>query len=134
MPSPVGHSLMGYVIYGATGLTGDRNWTVSMLYLFAANAPDLDFLPGLVIGNLSKYHHGPSHSVGFAILFGIVASLFFSRRLYTLSHPRPQSAPRCTASVAIDLRILHGAVRLFSQVRLPRQFDRFNVGGDFHSA
>jgi inner membrane protein len=83
MPSPVGHSLMGYVIYGATGLTGDRNWTVSMLYLFAANAPDLDFLPGLVIGNLSKYHHGPSHSVGFAILFGIVASLFFSRRLYT---------------------------------------------------
>jgi membrane-bound metal-dependent hydrolase YbcI (DUF457 family) len=73
---------MGYIIYGATGRK-ERNWTASALYLFAANAPDLDFLLGLMVGDLSRYHHGPSHSVGFAILFGIAASLFFSRRLYT---------------------------------------------------
>jgi inner membrane protein len=84
MPSPVGHSLMGYAIYCATGRRGEPTWAVSALYLLAANAPDLDFLPGLMVGDLSRYHHGPSHSVGFAILFGIVASLFFSRRLYTL--------------------------------------------------
>jgi inner membrane protein len=84
MPSPVGHSLIGYVIYCATGRRGELTWAVSALYLFAANAPDLDFLPGLMVGDLSRYHHGPSHSVGFAILFGIGASLFFSRRLYTL--------------------------------------------------
>jgi inner membrane protein len=83
MPSPVGHSLMGYIVYGATVRRGEGKWTVSALYLFAANAPDLDFLPGLMVGDLSRYHHGPSHSVGFAILFGIVASLCFSRRLYT---------------------------------------------------
>ena len=83
MPSPVGHSLMGYVIYGATEGISERNWTTRALYLFAANAPDLDFLPGLVVGDLPRYHHGPSHSVGFAILFGIVASLLMSRRLYS---------------------------------------------------
>jgi hypothetical protein len=53
-----------------------------VLYLFAANASDMDFLPGLVVGNLPRYHHGPSHSIGFAILVGVVASSFCARRLY----------------------------------------------------
>jgi inner membrane protein len=83
MPSPVGHSLMGYIIYRATGGGGESKLTGRALYLFAANAPDLDFLPGLLAGNLSLYHHGPSHSVGFAILFGMIANLFCSRQIYT---------------------------------------------------
>jgi inner membrane protein len=56
-----------------------------LLYLIAANAADLDFLPGLFVGNLSKFHHGPSHSIGFAILFGLVASLIFTKRLYAFA-------------------------------------------------
>ena len=132
---------MGYIVYGATERRGERTWTVSALYLFAANAPDLDFLPGLVVGDLSRFHHGPSHSVGFAILFGIVASLFWSHRLCTfvvasslyfshvvLDYLVQDASP---ASVAVVLRISHGAVRLFSQIRLPGRTDRPNGGSHF---
>jgi inner membrane protein len=82
MPSPFGHSLAGYIIHRATARpVAAHQWQLMLLYLFAANAPDLDFLPGLFAGDLGRYHHGPSHSIGFAILFGLCASAFFSRRL-----------------------------------------------------
>jgi inner membrane protein len=83
MPSTVGHSLMSYIIYRATArpVGTPSGWLIS-LYVFAANAPDLDFVPGLLVGDLSRFHHGPSHSVGFAVFFGIVSSLFFTRRRY----------------------------------------------------
>jgi inner membrane protein len=83
MPSPVGHSLMGLIIYRATGRSMSlQYWQPMALYVLAANAADLDFLPGLLIGDLARFHHGPSHSISFAILFGVVSSLLFSRRLY----------------------------------------------------
>jgi inner membrane protein len=83
MPSPVGHSLTGLIIYRATGGSIDpRHWQPMALYGLAANAADLDFLPGLLTGNPARFHHGPSHSIGFAILFGLVASVFFWIRLY----------------------------------------------------
>jgi inner membrane protein len=81
MPSPIGHSLMGYIIHRATARPiSAHNWSTIALYLFAANAPDLDFILGLFVGQLSRFHHGPSHSIGFAILFAALASFFFRRR------------------------------------------------------
>ena len=83
MPSPIGHSLMGYLFYRSTQRPlGTRQWTRIGLFVLAANAADLDFLPGLFVGDLSRFHHGPSHSIGFAIFFGLLASLFVSRRGY----------------------------------------------------
>jgi inner membrane protein len=74
---------MGYIFHQSTPRPlGTRQWTRIGLFVFAANAPDLDFLPGLVFGDLPRFHHGPSHSIGLAILFGLIASLFFSRRGY----------------------------------------------------
>jgi inner membrane protein len=76
MPSPVGHSLMGLIIYRVSGRPVlSHRWQVIGLYLFAANAPDLDFIPGLSVGNPNLYHHGVSHSIGFAILFAAVCGL-----------------------------------------------------------
>jgi inner membrane protein len=70
MPSPVGHSLMGLIIYHVSARPAlSHRWQHIGLCLFAANAPDLDFIPGLLVGNPNLYHHGVSHSVGFAILF-----------------------------------------------------------------
>jgi inner membrane protein len=81
MPSPLGHSLMGYMIYRATVRPGGGyRWQHMMLYLFAANVPDLDFIPGFVIGYPNWYHHGISHSIGFALLFAVVFSLFLALR------------------------------------------------------
>jgi inner membrane protein len=76
MPSPVAHSLTGYVIYRAAGPVHAQRWQYLVLYLFAANAPDLDFLPGLLVGDPDLYHHGVSHSIGFAVLFASALSLF----------------------------------------------------------
>lgn len=83
MPSPVGHSLMGFIIYrAAVGSTTSVDWRLLSGCLFAANAADLDFLAGLLVGEGAKFHHGPSHSISFGLLFGVVSSLFLSRRLY----------------------------------------------------
>ena len=83
MPSPLGHSLMGYAICRATiKQPVAHHWKLIILCVVAANAPDLDFLPGLFAGDLGRYHHGPSHSIFFAVLFGILAGTLFSRRVY----------------------------------------------------
>ena len=83
MPSPLGHSLMGYIICEAANRPSTAHrWKLIPLCLFAANAPDLDFLPGLIIGQPGRYHHGPSHSIAFALFFGAVAAALFSRRIY----------------------------------------------------
>jgi inner membrane protein len=51
--------------------------------VLAANLPDLDFLPGIVIGQPGAFHHGPSHSIAFAVLFGTLVGAFAQkRRLY----------------------------------------------------
>lgn len=74
---------MGYIVYRAGARAAvAHQWQHTALYLFAANAPDLDFLPGLFAGDLARYHHGPSHSIAFAIVFGLCAGAFFSRRVY----------------------------------------------------
>ncbi len=70
MPSPIAHSLMGYLIYRVTTKTFKwRKRYIVLLYIFLANIPDLDFIPGLFVGSASRYHHGISHSIGFALIF-----------------------------------------------------------------
>ena len=47
-------------------------------YLFAvvaANAADLDFVPGLMVGNVNLFHRGVSHSFAAALVFGLLAGL-----------------------------------------------------------
>jgi membrane-bound metal-dependent hydrolase YbcI (DUF457 family) len=80
MPSPVGHVLGGVAVY----LVGTRNAARSR-FIFAATllgsiAPDFDILPGIIIGKMSAFHHGVSHSLTFAALFGAI--VFFWVRRY----------------------------------------------------
>jgi inner membrane protein len=87
MPSPVGHSLMGAIIYRGAGRVGQYHWFLLAVCLFAANAPDLDFLPGLLVGDLRRFHHGPSHSIAFAFVFGLFAAIvlpFGRKRAFTI--------------------------------------------------
>lgn len=89
MPTPVGHSLAGLGLYflfnrnynifksplaslyqrGVGGI-----WKGFLPYFIAALAADLDFVPGLLIGEANRYHHGITHSMGASVL----AALFFS--------------------------------------------------------
>ena len=84
MPSPVGHGIMGWAVYRASRREGVRPapgpaWL--LFCLLAANAPDLDFVPGLIVGDPNRYHHGMFHSVGFMLALGLVLAVTGGRRL-----------------------------------------------------
>jgi inner membrane protein len=58
----------------------EQPWRDLGLYIIVANAADLDFLPGLFIGDPNWYHHGISHSLGFAVLVALAYSLLVTLR------------------------------------------------------
>jgi inner membrane protein len=69
MATPLGHSLAGYAIYTvADGAPGQRSKSLALLCVCMANAADLDFLPGTLLGSPALYHQGVTHSLGFALL------------------------------------------------------------------
>lgn len=78
MSTPVGHMLAG-----ATASFGARPDTSLRKQLGAGAlvgaSPDLDFLPGLLIGDPARFHHGPTHSLAFVLLVAAVAWLVVSR-------------------------------------------------------
>jgi membrane-bound metal-dependent hydrolase YbcI (DUF457 family) len=75
MASPVGHTLAALIACAFTDVDIRRrqpDYMKAGLFILAANAPDLDFIPGLLMGNASMFHHGINHSVGAAVLFSLV--------------------------------------------------------------
>ena len=76
MPLPVAHSLLGATICVAAdrdgaGVSPGRLATAVVL----ANAADLDYLPGMLIGDPHRFHRMASHSLTFAVLVGIAAAI-----------------------------------------------------------
>ena len=69
MPSPIGHSLLALAICGMKAPPTLRAPWWWMLILIAAVAPDLDFLPGIIIGEPNRFHQGPTHSISGAFCF-----------------------------------------------------------------
>lgn len=94
MASPLGHSLIGLILarthrvtpHGSTPL-----WWYAFAIL-AANAPDLDFLPGLFLDQPFRFHRGPAHSLMGAFVFGAL--------VYALARGR---TPRAGALAALGL-------------------------------
>lgn len=83
MPLPVGHSLLGYATYDAfTGEERRTTWRSLLLIVVVANLPDIDFLPGFLMGEPNRFHrHYLSHSLGAAIVVGaLLATFFYVRR------------------------------------------------------
>ena len=68
MPSPVGHTLIGLSLLALWRfrLAKVSYWFVGVVVL--ANFPDIDFLPGLWVGEFNRYHHMATHSLGFILL------------------------------------------------------------------
>lgn len=77
MPSPVGHTIAGicgFIVFQKK-LT-PRLWTLFFLFsIFIANLPDLDMLPGLLIGDIRSFHHQGMHSITASVLVGLLISL-----------------------------------------------------------
>ena len=71
MPSPIGHALGG--IAAGAAVSGRAGWVSLALFAVAGAAPDVDFL-------LPIPHRGPTHSIGSALLVGLVAWLALAWR------------------------------------------------------
>ncbi len=68
MPLPIGHALAGLAFQQARpGIFFKNNWLDALCFMFLANLPDADFLPGLLLGRPNLYHHGAFHSLGAAL-------------------------------------------------------------------
>ncbi len=83
MSTPIGHSLAGIALSRLTSssaATPGYRWYA--FGIVAANAADLDFLPGLLTGNINLYHQGLTHSIFFALVFGLVSAIFISKWLH----------------------------------------------------
>jgi membrane-bound metal-dependent hydrolase YbcI (DUF457 family) len=81
MASPVGHGLLGLLVSGKFSVQELREeWRYILVCLFCALAPDLDILPGMMVGQSNLFHHGISHSVGFALIFALALNLAYFRR------------------------------------------------------
>ena len=80
MPSPIAHSVTGYILFKRLKTSSFSSFRFRPLLLgfalFAANAADLDFIPHLL--SASSFHRGVTHSIGFTLGFSfVVAALFY---------------------------------------------------------
>lgn len=79
MASPVGHALVAILAGRMREARSVPTWRWFALASLATIAPDLDFVPGALIGDVNRFHHGISHSLGAALLFGLIVSTFTRR-------------------------------------------------------
>jgi inner membrane protein len=81
MPLPIAHSLMGYAIAKAAKVRLVRKtWLNVVVYAALANLPDIDFLPGFLMGEPNRYHHFLVHSISFALCIGLIGGMIVWRR------------------------------------------------------
>jgi len=84
MPLPIAHSAFGLGCFLTLGNAFDRDASKGEKVLLAglcvavANVPDLDFVPGILIGEPGRFHHGPSHSLTAALVGGLLLSFLFA--------------------------------------------------------
>jgi inner membrane protein len=73
MPLPIGHALSGIAFFQARpGMFFKNKCFDAFFFIFLANLPDADFLPGLMLGSPNLYHHGIFHSLGAALAVAVV--------------------------------------------------------------
>jgi inner membrane protein len=85
LASPAAHSLAGAIIFLAARRKGNGSHRELLWIVLAANLADLDFIPGLLVGEPSLYHRAFSHSIPAALLFAVVVYAVCWRG----RHPQP---------------------------------------------
>lgn len=77
MATPFGHSLAGFAVYTFAPSVNRDRLSLALLCVIMANAPDLDFVPGILAGKPALYHQGITHSIGFALLVSLGAAALY---------------------------------------------------------
>lgn len=89
LPSPIAHSLAGLIVYRACGQQAKKlahPAGVALVAVVAANLPDADFLPGLLSGDVNRFHHALTHSMGFLVA-SMLGTFLLTRRLRSPAKP-----------------------------------------------
>jgi hypothetical protein len=75
MPLPLGHTAIGLTTYELSANDSPfRRWKRFLYITILANLPDIDVVIGLVLTwNGNAFHRGPTHSLAFALLMGLLA-------------------------------------------------------------
>jgi inner membrane protein len=71
MATPIGHYLLGLSVTQLVARNRDERKQGLWLATVAC-VPDLDVIPGLLVGKLNQFHHGASHSFFAAALFPLL--------------------------------------------------------------
>jgi len=94
MPLPIAHTGIGLACYlslpkrDIDQLNDRKNAVLLLLFAFLANLPDLDFLPGIIVGQPNAYHHGPSHSIVLALIAAVAVFSISYRYFHELGKVR----------------------------------------------
>ncbi len=89
MPSPIAHAAVGVAVHrlyrNRAANDSDRQPSFAGSLIFAlvfSLMPDLDFVPGLLLGDLGRYHNTVSTSIftGMAVALAVAAAAWFVRR------------------------------------------------------
>lgn len=87
MPTPLGHTLIGTA--GYLLIVRYIKWWKGLIFLIfvlvTANLPDLDLFFGFWAGDVKKYHALYTHTLGFALLTGLV--IWLAAKILKLEHP-----------------------------------------------
>jgi len=67
------HATAGYLAYEALRPAGPHRLGLLAGAVVLANAPDLDFVPGLLVGRPDAFHRGVTHTLGAAVLVTVAA-------------------------------------------------------------
>jgi len=86
MATPIGHALAGYAVFSTYTPAARRDRRMLLGWcLVMAMAPDVDFLPGMLMGQPGRYHQGLSHSLGVAVVVSLALTLLYSRKRHTMA-------------------------------------------------
>ena len=74
MPTPLAHGVAGYAAARTFKLDW-RSWRFLALAFVIASLPDLDFVPGILIGDAGAFHRRATHSFFAAVVFTLPIAL-----------------------------------------------------------
>jgi membrane-bound metal-dependent hydrolase YbcI (DUF457 family) len=127
MPTPVAHSLAGLAVHFISpALRGRQRWLAGMVVVALANLPDIDFIPGYLVGEPRAYHWGPTHSLLAALMAGVMAGTIARRHKQRFTPWFAVAATAYASHVLLDLLLGPGAPQSVGlQVLWPFSAERF---------